>query len=47
MREEAEIPQGGRGLRSALSWEGEGLGSPTVGLLWVEDDFLKLLLVSG
>lgn len=33
VREEVDIPRGGRGLRSALSaaWEGRGLGSPTAG----------------
>lgn len=44
VREEADAPQGGRGLRSALSaaWEGTRLGSPTVGLLRVGDDFIKV-----
>lgn len=44
VREEVDIPRGGRGLRSALSsaWEGRGLGSPTMGLLWVGYDFIKV-----
>lgn len=44
VREEANIPWEDGALCSALStaWEGEGLGSLTMGLLRVGDDFIKV-----
>lgn len=38
------LPQADKGLCSALAtaWEGRGLESPTVGLLRVEDGFVKV-----